>query len=209
MKTKFVAVILGMALLGASSVACAQFGGLGSKLSGVTGGSSSNVSPEGIVTKYVGGAQNVNKADVKMLRAVGLKEEADRAELQAKNLTEGATQGSLEDATKVQTDSSKALQEKFASGKVEMDEKSKKQFADGMVDLAHGLLAYVGMSKEASGFKPAPTAIGSSSLSAAYVVKTLPDSIKSLGSTLKSSIDFAKTNNIPVPKEAADATSAI
>jgi len=209
MKTKFVTVILGMALLGASGVACAQFGGLGGKLTGVTGGSSSNVSPEAIVTKYVGGAQSVNKADVKMLRAVGLKEEADRAELQAKNLTEGATQGALEDATKVQTESSKALQDKFASGKVEMDEKSKKQFADGMADLGRGLLAYVGMSKEASGFKPAPTSIGASALSAAYVVKSLPDSIKTLGSTLKSSIDFAKTNNIPVPKEAADATSAI
>lgn len=209
MKTKFVALVLGMALLGTSGMACAQFGGLGGKLTGMTGGSSSNASPEGIVTKYVGGAKSVNTADVKMLRAVGLKEEADRAELQAKNLTEGATQGSLEDAVKVQTDSSKALEAKFASGKVEMDEQSKKQFAAGMADLGRGLLAYVGMSKEASGFKPSPTAVGASTLSAAYIVKTLPDSIKTLGSTLKSSIDFAKTNNIPVPKEAADATSAI
>lgn len=209
MKSKIVAVILGASLLGISGMASAQFGGLGGKISGLTGGSSSNVTPKQVVSKYVVGTKSVNTADVKMLRAVGLKEEADRAELQAKNLTEGATQDALENSVKVQTENSKALQEKFASGQIQMDEASKKEFADGMAHLGIGLLAYVKMSKEAAGFQPSPTAIGASTAPALYIVKTLPDSIKNLGSTLKSSIDFAKSNNIPVPKEAADATAAI
>lgn len=209
MKTKFVAIILGVGLLGASGMACAQFGGL-NKLSGLTGSSGgSSVSADAIVSKYVGGAQSVNTADIKMLRAVGLKDEADRAELHAKNLTEGATQGALEETTKSQTESSKALEDALKNHKTKMDAKSKEQFADGMADLGRGLLAYIGVSKDAAGFKPSVTSVGPSAMSAAYIVKSLPDSIKTLASSLKSSIEFAKTNNIPVPKEAADATSAI
>ena len=206
MKTKFLAVVMGFAMVTGSGVACAQFGGLGKLVGGDSAGS--GVSAEQVVKSYVGGAQNVNKADVKMLRAVGLKDEADRAELQAKNLTEGATKDSLEEATKVQTESSKALEAKLKNEKVEMDAKSKQQFSDGMADLARGIIKYVGMGKEAQGFKPSPAAIGSTN-SALFVVKSLPDSLKTLGSTLKSSIDFAKTNNIPVPKEANDATALL
>ncbi|GAB2884032.1 hypothetical protein GCM10027046_10670 [Uliginosibacterium flavum] len=209
MKTKFLAVVMGVTLTAASGMACAQFGGLG-KIAGIGGDAAgASVSSDQIVNKYVGGAKNVNKADVKMLRAVGLKDEADKAELAGKNLTEGATKDSLEEASKTQTESSKALEAKMKDKKVEMDAKSKQQFSDGMGDLARGIIQYVGMGGDAKNFKPSPTSIGGSTNSALFVVKSLPDSIKALGGTLKSSIDFAKTNNIPVPKEANDATSMI
>lgn len=211
MKTKLLAVMMGVALTAASGVACAQFGGLG-KMAGIGGSDAAgaSVSSEQIVDKYVGGAQNVNKADVKMLRAVGLKDEADKAELAGKNLTAGATKDSLEEASKTQTESSKALEAKFKDKKVNMDAKSKQQFSDGMADLGRGIIQYVGMGGDAKNFKPSATSIGSASTnSAVFVVKSLPDSLKALGGTLKSSIDFAKTNNIPVPKEANDATSMI
>ena len=190
-------------------MASAQFGGLGGKLSNLAGSSGSSVTAEGIVSKYVAGAQYVNSADIKMLRAVGLKDAADRAELHAKNLTEGATQGALEESTKSQTESSKALEDALKNNKTQMDAKSKEQFANGMADLGRGLLAYLAVSKDAAGFKPSVSSLGASALSAGYIVKSLPDSITSLASSLKSSVEFAKTNNIPVPKEAADATSAI
>ncbi|MDP5240275.1 hypothetical protein Q9Q94_12100 [Uliginosibacterium sp. 31-16] len=208
MKSKFLAMMVGVALSAASGMACAQFGGM--KLPGIGGDSAaSSVSSEQIVKSYVGGARDVNSADVKMLTAVGLKDEAAKAELAGKNLTEGATTDSLKESSQVQTDSSKALEAKFKDQKVEMDAASKKKFSDGMADLGRGIIKYVGMGKEAQGFKPSPTAIGASTNSALFIVKSLPDSIKNLGSTLKSSIDFAKTNNIPVPKEASDATSMI
>ncbi len=211
MKHKLSAVIIGASLCALSGFACAAgLGSLTSAIPGVGSGSSrSSVSPDSIVNKYVAGSKNVNSADVKMLRAVGLKDEADRAELQAKNLTEGATKDALEESAKSQTESSKALEAKLTSGNVQMDAQSKELFTAGMADLGKGVLQYAAMSKEVSGFKPSPTAIGGSTMSAVYVVKTLPESIKNLASTLKSSVDFAKANNIPVPKEAADATAAI
>jgi len=211
MKHNLSVVIIGASLCALSSLACAAgLGSLTSAIPGVgSGSSSSSASPDSIVNKYVAGSKNVNSADIKMLRAVGLKDEADRAELQAKNLTEGATKDALEESAKSQTESSKALEAKLASGNVEMDAQSKELFAAGMADLGKGLLQYTAMSKDVAGFKPAPTSVGGSTMSAVYVAKTLPESIKNLASTLKSSITFAKTNNIPVPKEAADATAAI
>ena len=127
MKTKFLAVMMGVALTAASGVACAQFGGLG-KVAGIGGDAAgASVSSEQIVDKYIGGAQNVNKADVKMLLAVGLKDEAGKAELAGKNLTAGATKDSLENASKTQTESSKALEAKFKDKQVNMDAKSKRR----------------------------------------------------------------------------------
>ena len=209
MKRQLLAVMVAASLSSFAGIACAgPFDSLTSAIPGV-GSSGGSVSPDSIVSKYIAGSVSVNNADVKMLRAVGLKDEADRAELQAKNLTEGATQEALEASAKSQTESSKALEAKFTSGKMKMDAQSKAQFAAGMVDLGKGVLQYVAMSKEIAGFKPSPAAIGGSTLSAVYIVKNLPDSILSLVSTLKSSVSFAKANNIPVPKEAADATSAI
>ena len=74
MKTKLLAVVMGFAMVTGSGVACAQFGGLG-KLAGGDAAAAS-VSADQIVKSYVGGSKDVNTADVKMLRAVGLKEEA-------------------------------------------------------------------------------------------------------------------------------------
>jgi hypothetical protein len=207
LKEKFAAVALGLALCISFSDANAQLGGLTKSLG--VGGSGASVSADQIVGKYVTGSQHVNKAEVKMLKAVGLKDQADLAELQAKNLTAGATSSALEEAAKVQTDSSKALEDAFKQAKVEMDAKSKKQFSDGMADLGRGIVQYAGMSGDMKNFSPNPTAIGAATTSAVYIVKNLPASLKSLGSTLKGAVDFAKTNNIPVPKEAADATALL
>jgi hypothetical protein len=188
-------------------MASAQFG----KLSGLTNplaGNSSGASAEQIVSKYVSGSKSVMTADSKMLEAVGLKDEAAKASLQAANLTQGATKDNLEAAEKVQTESSKALEDKLQNKKVTMDAESKKLFAAGVQDLANGVIQYVGMSKDVSGFKPSIGSLGIAN-TAIYVVKSLPGSIKSLASTLKMAMDFSKANDIPVPKEANDATSML
>lgn len=206
MKTKMIAVFASAVLLAIPGLASAQLGGLGKTL-GVGGGGSS-VSASQIVNNYVDGAKYVNSADVKMLRAVGLKDEADRLELQSKNLTAGATKDSLEEANKAQTQSSKALEERLNGEKFTMDEASKAQFSDGMADLGKGLIKYITLTKNAQGFKPGPSDLGAAN-SATYVVSSMPDSIKALASSLKSATDFAKTNNIPVPKESVEATSML
>ncbi|MDB5814997.1 MAG: hypothetical protein JWN23_2114 [Rhodocyclales bacterium] len=208
MKNRFLpALIMASSLMAASSSAFAQFGGL-SKLAG-GGDSATSVSADQVVQKYVGGAQNVMSADKKMLEALGAKDKAAIAELSAKNLTQGATKDSVQDAAKVQTDSSKALETAMKNQTSEMDAKSKQQFSDGLVDLARGVIQYVGMGTAVTNFKPSLTSIGSSTDSAIFIVKNLPDSIKALGGTLKSAIDFAKTNNIPVPPDATKATAML
>jgi hypothetical protein len=206
MKKSSLQLLLATSLVLCSSPSFAQLGGFSNPLKG---GSSSGASSEQIVSKYVAGSRNVMQADAKMLEAVGLKDEAAKAALQAKNLTEGATKDSLEEANKVQTENSKALEEKLTGQKVAMDANSKKLFAAGVQDLASGVILYVGMSKDAAGFKPSVTSLGASTLTAVYAVKTLPGSIKNLASTLKMVMKFSKANDIPVPREANDATAML
>jgi hypothetical protein len=81
------------------------------------------------VKNYVGGTKQVMSADVNFLKALGLKEQAERAELAAKNLTEGATSSGLEDAAKVQTESSIAMTEAMGAKQVTMSAGSKKLYA--------------------------------------------------------------------------------
>lgn len=201
-------LVLSTAMIIISSSALAQLGNLTKSLGGGSS-TSSNVSSEQIVSKYVVGSKNVLNADAKMLEAVGLKDESAKAALQAKNLTEGATKDNLEEANKVQTESSKALEAKLNGQKVNMDAASKKLFSSGVKDLAVGVLQYVGMSKDAGAYKPNLMSLNSSAKSAVFVAKSAPGSIKNLGETLKMVIEYSKANDIPVPKEANDATAAL
>lgn len=194
-------IIISLATLCFAGAATAQLGGLGAALGGGAKGGGS-VTAESLVKNYVSGAKNVLSADAKLLAAVGLKDQAANAELQAKNLTEGATASNLEDAAKVQTDSSKALSEKLDGKKVVLDAEGKKMFGRGVVDLVKGLSDYKKMSSDVSNFKPSLTSIGGAGEAAMVVVKTLPDNTTNLTATLKKVVDFAKENKIEVPQEA-------
>lgn len=208
MKSTYVKAIAGIAMAMIAGAASAQLGGL-TKALNIGGSSGGSVTAEQIVAKYVGGAQSVMRADANMLAAVGLKDEAEKASVQAKNLTEGATKGALEEAAAVRTANSEALERSLNGKKIEMDAASKKQFANGVGDLARGVIQYIDMSKDVGSFKPGMSSIGAAAGSALFVAKNLPDSIKNLGRSLKTAVDFSKANNIPVPKEATDATSLL
>lgn len=207
MKQNLLVAMLSVALAAASSAAYAQFGGITKALGGgsdvaaaATGGSS--VSAEGLVKSYVGGTKNVMTADVYMLNALGLKEQAAKEELAMKNLTEGSTAGGLEDAAKVQTESSKALEAKMGEKKVVMDEEGKKNYTRGLVSLAKGIKDYTGMSGDVKNFRPGLGSLSGAGAAAAYVVKSLPSSTSNLLGTLKKAVAFARDNKIEVPAEA-------
>ncbi len=208
MKKQLKLALAGAAFLALSNTAYAQFGGLG-KIGGGSASSAEGVSAETIVKKYAGGTQSVLRADANMLAALGKKEDAERMELHAKNLTEGPTKDAFEEATKLQTESSKILESEMSGNKVAMDAESKKKFAAGVGELAKGVMQYVSMTSDAKSFKPSVTSIGGAAGAAVYIVKNLPDSIKNLGGTLKKAIAFSKANNIPLPKEAAEATAGL
>lgn len=173
------------------------------------GGGGSAITADQIVQRYVVGAKSVVTANSAMLEAVGLKDEAAASAAQAANLTEGATKDALEESAKIQTANSKVLEAKLADKGTKLDAEGKKKFAAGVSELAKGVVTYVGLGKDVTGFKPGLTSIGGAAGSAMYVAKSLPTSTKSLVETLKMAIDFCKTNKIPVDKAATDATSMI
>lgn len=196
--------ILGTVLAVSSITASAQFG---NPLK--SGGAKGGITAEQIVQRYVGGTRSVVTANATMLEAVGLKDEAAASTAQAANLTEGATKDALEESAKVQTANSKALEAKLADKGTSLDAAGKKKFAAGVGDLAKGVVAYVGLGKDVSGFKPGMGSIGGSANSAMFVAKSLPGNTKSLVETLKMAIEFCKANKIPVDKSATDATALI
>ncbi len=204
MNKKYAGIVVGIAIALASAPTYAQLGGLaGSLLGGKNSNSTSkSISAENIVKKYVDGSKDVMTADVHLLNALGLKEQAAKEELAAKNLTEGATASGLEDAVAIQTESSKALAEKMNEEKVVMDDKSKKTYTKGLLYLAKGMLKYKGLTSDVKSYTPSVSSIGTAGNSALYIVKSLPTSSKNLYETLKKAVSFARENKIEVPKEA-------
>ena len=191
------------------SVFCAAFAGpssaqLGNLLGSFKGGGSS---PESLVKGYTEGAQTVLKAQERLLTAVGKKEEAAKAALQADNLTKGATEQSLSDAAKVQSDNSKVLEESFKVQGATMDVQSKAVYAQGLGLLGKGVTRYAALVPEAQGFKPTVAAVSPGTLqSAVFVAKTLPDNATNLQNTLSAAVKYGQSQGVEVP---ADATVAL
>lgn len=202
MSRKILGAVLALAVTALSAPTYAQLGGLGNAL----GGGGSSVSADSLVKSYVGGTQQVMSADVSFLKALGLKEQAEKAELSAKNLTTGPTVATIQDTERVQTENSKALETAMGGNKVTLSADSKKTYAQGLVDLVKGIKSYTGMAGDVKGFKPSVTSLGSGAAAAAYVVKSLPGNLSNLKNTLKRTVDFAKENKIDIP---ADATSLL
>jgi hypothetical protein len=184
-----------------ASSAYAQFGGL---LSG--GGGGGGASPESIVKSYVGGAKDVLGAQGKLLEALGKKDEAAKAALQANNLTEGATKQNLEDATKTQTDNSKLLEASLKEQNTALDGAAKVVYAQGLGLLGRGTVKYIALTNDAKSFKPGISSIGAAAQSAVYIVQSLPGNMTNFSSTLKSAIEFGKAQGVEIP---ADATAAL
>ena len=199
---KWIGLVLGVALIAVSGVSHAQFGGMVSSFMG--GSKKGGVSAEMIVQKYVAGSKDVMTADVHLLNALGLKEQADKEALAIKNLTEGATASGLEDATKVQTESSKALAARMQEKNVVMDAQSKQVYSMGLLHLAKGIIQYTSLASDLGNFEPSVASIGTAASSALYVGKSLPQSSTNLVNTLKNAVTFARQNQIDVPKEATD-----
>lgn len=199
---KWIGLVLGVAMIAVSGVSHAQFGGMVSSFMG--GSQKGGVSAEAIVQKYVQGSKDVMTADVHLLNALGLKEQADKESLAIKNLTEGATASGLEDATKVQTESSQALAARMKEKNVVMDEQSKQVYSIGLLHLAKGIIQYTSLVSDMKNFEPDLASIGSTGNAALYVGKSLPESSTNLINTLKNAVSFARENQISVPKEATD-----
>jgi hypothetical protein len=204
MKKQLIATVLGCTVAAFSLPASAQFGKLGAALGG--SGSNSSVSADSLVKSYVNGTQFVMSSNVSFLKALNMKEQAEKVEVAAKNLTQGPTTANLEEAAKVQTESSKAIADTMAANTVTLSADSKKDYVRGVVELAKGIKTYTGMAGDVKNFKPGMSSIGAGAGAALYVVKTAPGTLTDLKDSLARSIAFAKQNKIELP---ADATAVL
>ena len=180
-------------------VSNAQFGGLGGMLGG--GGGGSGPSPEKLLTEYFVGAAGVLNAQAKILKAVGLKDQADLAASNAANMKEGATKDAIAEAQKVQTENSQKIQAALSDTNLKLDANAKKQIGEGYASLAVGTLAYVVFIKDAKDFKPGPTSLGAAVVALVAIVPRIPEDAKNLFNTFKAVSAYAKDNQIEAPKD--------
>ena len=201
-----VALMTGIPTIGISQMP--SFGGLSSKL---TGGGDLSGQQHNLVRSYVAGGRDVLSSQSKLLQALGLKDQAATAQATANALGDGATAQNLEDANKVQSDSSTKLSDALKNQNVTLDTQAKQTYTQGLVLLASGLIKYTGMKQDVAGFSkglagPGAVQAGTKLQAGAYIVKTLPSSISNTTSTLNSAVSFAKSHGIEVPP---DATAAL
>ena len=213
--TKLLPLVAALALalpFGAS----AQFGSLklpgGAAVPAPPSGGDLTGQNESLVRGYVASGKEVLLANALMAEALGLKDQAATARATSAALTDGATKGNLEDANKAVSASTDAVAAALAKGP-ELDEKSKATFQSGMARLGLGLVRYVQLRTPAqnfaSGLKTASPLMLPRLAAGGYVVTTLPGSISSLGTALKSATSYAKSHDIPVPQDATQALSAL
>lgn len=175
-----------------------------------SGGSDAGPSQDALVQGYVQANKSILIAQSKMASALGAKDAAAKAKAEADALNSGATVDNLNKADSVQSDVSKAISDRQADKSYKMDAASKKEFSAGMATLGKGLLQYALLAPKIQSFtaglkSASPLAMAKLS-SGIYIAKSLPSNASNLKTTLSSSIDYAKSNDIPVP---ADATKAL
>lgn len=215
MKKLFVLLFLVLILPGLSYAGL--LGSIGS-LVGV-GGSSANIgdSSKQLISQYVSGTVLVLQANQYMGKALGLKNLQSLTSTTSESLSSGSVnKDSIEKATKIVGANSKLISESLQNKSTQISSNSKVMYAKGLLNLAQGLLSYISMT---STTKDLVSSISTSPVSALqaisdvptvlYIAKTLPSTTKNLYSTLKTSIAFAKSNNIPVPEDATKALGSL
>lgn len=188
-------------------------GALGGALGGSSGGSDAAAGQStSLVRGYVAANKDVLNANSLMAEALGLKDEAASLKATANALTEGATQGNLEESNKAVSTSTDKVAAAMAKHP-QMDAASKAKYQSGMGMLGTGMLKYIALRGPAADFSSSirtvsPTAL-TSIQSGIFVMTKLPSSISNLNTSLKNATAFSKSNDIPVPDDATKALAAI
>ena len=205
---KKIAILLFGFLL--SNLSYAQFGNLvGAATSAVGGGSGgAGVSAEKIVGGYVNSSKLVISSQQKLLQAAKVKVDSDLYTANIKNLTAGVTSDQVAESAKIQTEGSKQIQQVFSDKSLKLDAAGQKIFISGAAELGKGVLSYAKFFLDAKNFKPSPADLSSAG-TALSAVKGVPDDVLALKTSLSAVYDYAKSNNIALPKDVADATKSL
>ena len=205
---KKIAILLFGLLL--SNFSYAQFGNLvGAATSAVTGGSGgASVSAEKIIGGYVNSSKLVISSQQNLLKAAKVKVDSDLYAANIKNLTASVTSDQVAESAKIQTEGSKQIQQVFSDKSLKLDAAGQKIFISGAAELGKGVLSYAKFFLDAKNFKPSPADLSSAGTALA-VVKGVPDDVVALKTSLSAVYDYAKSNNIALPKDVADATKSL
>jgi hypothetical protein len=176
------------------------------------------VAQDQLVQAYVAADRNVLQSQVQIATALGLKDEAAKAQAAADALSSGATKDGLQDTNTTQSEVSKAITTRLADKTAPaLSDEAKAQFVAGMAFLAKGAIGYGRLKDNVATFKSSMSALSPLQLGMAstklgaglYVVKTAPNNAKDVYDALNGAVSFAKDRGIPVPSDIASATASI
>lgn len=176
------------------------------------------VAQDQLVQAYVAADKNILQSQAQIANALGLKDDAAKAQAAADALSSGATKDGLKDSDTIQTDVSKAITAKLADKTVPaLSDEAKKQFVAGMAYLAKGAIGYVKLKDNIATFKNSMSALSPMQLGLAtsklgvglYVAKSAPGNAQNVYGALTEAVSFAKDRGIPVPADVTSATAAI
>ena len=206
MKKILTSVAIACAAMAIPYTASAQF-----SLPSFGGSSASTANLSGqqttLVKNFIAANVDVLQANAKMSEALGLKATAADAQAVVQQLSSGSTvdKDSASKAATAVGDTGGAIAAKLAEKPV-LDAAAKAIYTQGLLNLAKGVVKYVGLGKDVSsmgdGLKSAPLTQLPSLGAASYVVTKFPTSTTEVMKALKNAVDFAKSNDIAVPAEA-------
>jgi hypothetical protein len=189
-----------------SNLAHAQFGSLLGAASSLMGGGGASL--EQITQNYIIGSKQIASSQEKLMNAANIKVTSDLNAAQIATLTAGATSQEVEDANKIITERSKAIQEAYANKAMKLDANGQKVFLSGFGDFALGILAYGKLALSVKGFSPSISDLSSAGMAIA-IAKNIPDDMSNLKGTFSAIYDYAKSNNITPPKDSAEVTKML
>jgi len=172
-----------------------------------SGGDDVAASQDKLVTDYILASKIVLASRGKMASALGLKTEA--ASLQA--TADGLSKDNLDKVNgALSPEASKVINDAQAAHPV-LDDASKKEYLEGLVGLAGGVVKYVSLKGSIESFansmKSASPMMIPKLKTGLAIVKSLPTNAKSLADTVKTALAFAKEQKIQVPNDVASSTS--
>jgi hypothetical protein len=203
-----IAITASLAFAGAAQ---AQFGGLGGLVGGSKSGSANagaDLGPQQdqLSRTYVAAGKDVLTANDHFADALGIKAQVVNATATADSISAK----NIEDQDKAISANAAAISDAMKAGATLKDGEAKAKYVKGLVSLAVALKKYKDMGPAAQSFGSSLSSASPTMLpklqAGAYIVKSLPSSVTNLSNSLKSAIDFAKSNGVEVP---ADATSVL
>ena len=214
MQKKSIATVCASIALSVFAVGCVNVGDLASNVPGATGTTKSAGSvdlsghQDKLLRSYVAAGEDVLTANKHMAIALGVNAEAVDAAAKAASVAGD----NLEDREKAISSVAQLTANKQKLGAQTLSAAAKAKYAQGLVSLATGVKKYAGMRKDVQSFSSGLSSVSPLQLgklqTGVYIVKNLPTNISNLSTTLSGAIDFAKQNNIPLPK-GVDATNAL